>query len=93
MDRIRFAKRRAAAIIEQNAGTFSDKFWQTSSAQILDRLLTNPIVVNLIQTRGYHPDFVAYCTSRIATLKRLGSETPGPKTDTPAQLGAAGDAR
>jgi hypothetical protein len=57
--------------IERSAGGFSEKFWQTSSRQILDRLLANPHVVQLVQTSGYHPDFVAYCSSRIANLKEL----------------------
>jgi len=57
--------------IERSAGTFSEKFWQTTSLQILDRLLSNPSVVQLVQTSGYHPDFVAYCSSRIANLKEL----------------------
>jgi hypothetical protein len=60
--------------IERSAGTFSEKFWQTTSLQILDRLLTNSSVVQLVQTSGYHPDFVAYCTSRIANLKEASSE-------------------
>jgi len=45
--------------IERSAGSFSEKFWQTTSLQILDRLLSNPSVVQLVQTSGYHPDFVA----------------------------------
>jgi hypothetical protein len=57
--------------IERSSGTFSEKFWQTTSLQILDRLLSNPSVVKLVQTSGYHPDFVAYCSSRIANLKEL----------------------
>ena len=57
--------------IERSAGSFSEKFWQTTSLQILDRLLSNPRVVQLVQTSGYHPDFVAYCSSRIANLKEL----------------------
>jgi len=57
--------------IERSAGSFSEKFWQTTSLQILDRLLSNPSVVQLIQTSGYHPDFAAYCSSRIANLKVL----------------------
>ena len=55
--------------IERSAGTFSEKFWQTTSLQILDRMLTNPSVVQLVQTSGCHPDFVAYCTSRVANFK------------------------
>ena len=55
--------------IERSSGSFSEKFWQTTSLQILDRLLSNPSVVQLVQTSGYHPDFVAYCSSRIANLR------------------------
>ena len=61
--------------IERSAGSFSEKFWQTSSLQILDHLLRNPSVVQLVQTSGYHPDFVAYCSSRIANLKELSGSS------------------
>lgn len=33
--------------IERSAGTFSEKFWQTTSLQILDRLLTNQASLSL----------------------------------------------
>jgi len=72
--------------IERSAGTFSEKFWQTTSLQILDRLLAKPSVVQLVQTSGYHPDFVAYCTSRTVNLQ--GSQRQE-RTSTPGSGSAA----
>src|SRR5215831_13821375 len=46
--------------IERSSGTFSEKFWQTTSLQILDRLLSNPSVVQLVKPSRYERRVVKY---------------------------------
>lgn len=42
-------------------GHVSAELWTAKSERLLDRLLAHPHVLDLVENRGYHPEFLAYC--------------------------------
>ena len=50
-------------------GEFSHDYWNSTADQVLDRLLSHEWVLELIETRGYHPEFADYCHRRVSAMK------------------------
>ena len=45
-------------------GELSSGFWEANAEQVIDRILANDFVMELLESRGYHPDFVEFCRAR-----------------------------
>jgi len=56
------------------AGHVSSELWTAKSERLLDRLLSQPKIINLIENRGYHPEFVAHCRVRLRAIQRNTSQ-------------------
>jgi len=50
-------------------GEWSQDFWTSSSDQVLERMLHHQWVMDIVETRGYHPKFVLHCKDLVTGIK------------------------